>query len=1745
MNGKEPLELLDASGLDDFSCDLPGGITVIMPCIDRDKGMETARMLLGRAGIECRVLVVYDSLRQGFIKTLNQTAARVNAKYIVYTAQDAWPGRGWLECAWDTLEKTKKGLLAFNDGKWKGQIASFGMVRTKWVSELYGGDIFFPGYKSHAADNELTVIARARAMHVYNPECTLVEIDPGKDHRSSSLRDKALFQARFQRGFDGLAPMGKLRKMAREYKVDFPPHGKNSLERRPARSALNRGVSILVTVPREQGNLERLLASFSRVNTHRPFEFIVLDRSGSAAARRAASGYGSGGFIRYIDFSPFLQLPDASRVFSSLIFDYGAKKARYPFIFLLESDADYDSDVLPPALAEMERKPTLEFLKTALGAKESTIYRKAGLERVKALSRRNAVKRGRIEVPVVTEHNLKVKRTPSVDVIVCVHNALEEVRQCLGSILAKTSYPYRLILVNDGSGEETGAYLKRVSCSRPGTVLVENEKALGYTRAANQGLRASCADYSMLLNSDTIVTSRWLERIVECGESDPCIGIIGPLSNAASYQSVPRLRDEKGDWAVNLLPGDMDPDHMASALYGISNKEFPAVPFLNGFCYAIKKEVIKTVGYLDEQVFPVGYGEENDYSIRARNAGYLLAVADHAYVYHHKSRSFNHGNRRKFASEGRRSLESKYRADVIRGDIKKWESIDAIDRIRERLEDASFAGLPAEAPGTTARPGVLWLLNDAGGGGGALSVVQEANCLREMGWNSRVAVNEVFREKVLYNYAHFPKEIFVFYKDNEELNVIAASYNIVVGTYFETIRTLENIYLLHPNIIPAYYIQDYEPWIIDRNSKKFRSKCTEAFISYERINSILAFAKTNWIKHTVEKYHPSLSVHKVTPGLDTRVFEPDTRSIGKNADCPVRITAMVRPVTERRSPRLTMEILKRIKTRNGDRVIVEIFGCSNNDSGFLSLPRDFEFRNRGVLTAPQVAELFAESDIFVDASVYQAFGRTGLEAMARGCAAVMPVRGGAHEYCEHEINCLLTDTSDPAAVEQSVQRLIDERRLRIALAEKGVVTASRYSVGSAALSEALVFEEAYRKRLSVGRENVVLGRKILESFFENMLPGLNRENEAGAAGYPAWRSSCRRRRPRVLVGTLLSGENEINACRDSIKNQTYKDIQHEIIEGLGKKQAVNALFEMFIHGDCDLLIKLDADMVVPDRDFVSRVVDIFRYSDDLILLQMAVSDYYSGGPMQGVNAYSKALQWRKQDQHDLFTDKTGVPAENRLVVWTKFVDSVIHAPQASNFHSFHFGVHRGLKAVKALEEPNGTSRAEEQVRYLADTWRHYLVRREKNLLMACLGAERAFREAYAVKHLDYTDGSLLEEFRELEGRPADELERELCSLRNESLPNPALENLRVRHFGKDAPRRVSSILFLVPHTKRFGGVNRFFELSSCVQKLGYTCTVAVPDPQMAPYMMEGRADREDYPEVEVVSFSEAVENTWDAAVCGDFSHGVMLLLPLVRCGLSVVYLLNGWQQRSYNIRQTKLIDADVVIANSSYAAKHYPDLAPDVIPGGINLDVFKPGCGRKGDGDHVKVFIPPGSNKARKRLVDAVEACGILQDKGYRIETHALVGSYIDVKTRFPFIQHARLNRHQVAELIGSCDIALCPEEDAGWNNPAAEALGCGLPLVCTEAGTTDFAVNGETAIVAEPRNPEKLARAVEELILDPKMAGQLAEAGNKKIQEFSWDNVARAFVSVLNRARVDYSARKKRNEKCISKIKDALRLAG
>ena len=210
-------------------------------------------------------------------------------------------------------------------------------------------------------------------------------------------------------------------------------------------------------------------------------------------------------------------------------------------------------------------------------------------------------------------------------IVIVTHNQLEFTRQCLDSIQRLTDEAYELIVVDNGSSDGTVEYLRGV----PGVRLIVNEANRGFPAAANQGIVASGGSQILLLNNDVVVTTGWLFRLLRALHSDPAIGLVGPCSNFVSgpqqvearYESLADLDGFAWDWG------------------GAHEGVRVDVNRLVGFCLLIRREVVESIGLLDEQ-FGVGCFEDDDYCLRAIQAGYRAVIAGDAFVHHFGGRTF-------------------------------------------------------------------------------------------------------------------------------------------------------------------------------------------------------------------------------------------------------------------------------------------------------------------------------------------------------------------------------------------------------------------------------------------------------------------------------------------------------------------------------------------------------------------------------------------------------------------------------------------------------------------------------------------------------------------------------------------------------------------------------------------------------------------------------------------------------------------------------------------------------------------------------------------------------------------------------------------------------------------------------------------------------------------------------------------------------------------------------------------------
>ena len=308
-----------------------------------------------------------------------------------------------------------------------------------------------------------------------------------------------------------------------------------------------------------------------------------------------------------------------------------------------------------------------------------------------------------------------------IDIVVPIYNAPDDVRRCVASVLDRTSGNFRLVLIDDASTHPGVREVLREIEQRGDRriVLLRNERNLGFTATANRGMTRSAADV-VLLNSDTIVTRDWLDALARCAASDPRIATVTPFSNNAEICSFPRFCED------NPWPETRDPEPVRAAIADAAVPTYPDLPTGVGFCMFVRRDAIDAIGTFD-LAFGAGYGEENDFCLRAARAGWRNVLADDAFVVHLGARSF--AGRK--AELGGRNLERLLARHPHYGEmVQRYIGADPLRALRE----AALARLDAHAP----VQGVLHVIHHHGGG--TETHVRELICASRDRWRHYLAV---------------------------------------------------------------------------------------------------------------------------------------------------------------------------------------------------------------------------------------------------------------------------------------------------------------------------------------------------------------------------------------------------------------------------------------------------------------------------------------------------------------------------------------------------------------------------------------------------------------------------------------------------------------------------------------------------------------------------------------------------------------------------------------------------------------------------------------------------------------------------------------------------------------------------------------------------------------------------------------------------------------------------------------------
>jgi GT2 family glycosyltransferase len=217
---------------------------------------------------------------------------------------------------------------------------------------------------------------------------------------------------------------------------------------------------------------------------------------------------------------------------------------------------------------------------------------------------------------------------PLVCIIILNWNGIELTRECLRSLLNIKYLATKTIVVDNGSTDNSAVILNN---EFPSVDLIALEKNFGYAGGNNIGidyaLKKHNCDFVLLLNNDTIVDEAFLNEMVSASKQNSSVGAV-----------VPKIYYFDRPETIWYAGGRFRKICGYGTHYGVLRKDSnnfsvpKYVTFGNGCALLISRKALEKVGNLDEQFFATC--EDSDYSLRLRQAGFLIAYQPRAKVWH-------------------------------------------------------------------------------------------------------------------------------------------------------------------------------------------------------------------------------------------------------------------------------------------------------------------------------------------------------------------------------------------------------------------------------------------------------------------------------------------------------------------------------------------------------------------------------------------------------------------------------------------------------------------------------------------------------------------------------------------------------------------------------------------------------------------------------------------------------------------------------------------------------------------------------------------------------------------------------------------------------------------------------------------------------------------------------------------------------------------------------------------------------
>lgn len=317
------------------------------------------------------------------------------------------------------------------------------------------------------------------------------------------------------------------------------------------------------------------------------------------------------------------------------------------------------------------------------------------------------------------------------------------------------------------------------------------------------------------------------------------------------------------------------------------------------------------------------------------------------------------------------------------------------------------------------------------------------------------------------------------------------------------------------------------------------------------------------------------------------------------------------------------------------------------------------------------------------------------------------------------------------------------------------------------------------------------------------------------------------------------------------------------------------------------------------------------------------------------------------------------------------------------------------------------------------------------------------------------------------------------------------------------------IAIIEPHLELYGGIRRIMELSNRLVRLGEDVTIFHPTGEPCAWMEGLAATR---------PLGELDSESHDALIFNDPPD--YRIARGARASLKVFYILDlaeheklkgfnpkiFWKRKGRTLSIKRALQLPFLrVANATWMRRFIQDelgLECEILIGGINRDVFRP-VEVVRDATRFTILCS-GDPRERKGTATIEEAVRIVCEK----HPHVVLKTY-----------HGKgIPQGKMAQTYAAADLFADAQWYAGWNNPVAEAMACGVPVVCTDiGGVADFAVHEETALLVPVHDATATAAAICRMIERPALRERLRAAALERIKPFDWNEAARQLRCMLS----------------------------